>query len=218
MRNFTCPVNDFQTHVRRKFHCSVAVTQKSGHINDLQGLQPYFSLRCYAATPQTPVRLNKSSPVCCQYPLPKSLVEGKKSYVSYKPINTEQTDCSLSGLKWAARCVLSRQLNFRQLNILGNVWKLNCEGEQRAAVRMKRCGGTQKALSYHEALSEQHTHTHTQAGITHPLTGVSISYSRWLSSHFFLFHFTQFHSLFAKMALSWWQLYIATQSFGSQLA
>lgn len=85
---------------------------------------------------------------------PESLGEGKKSYVSCKPINTAQTDCSLSELKWAARCVLSRQLNFRQLNILGNVWKLNCEGEQRAVATMKRCGGTQKALSYRGALSQ----------------------------------------------------------------
>lgn len=104
---------------------------------------------------------------------PKSLGERrkKKSYVSNKPINIEQTDCSLSELKWAARCVLSRQLNFRQLNILGNVWKLNCEGEQRQVARMKRCGETQKALSYRRN-TQSHTsrgaQTHTCATHTHP--------------------------------------------------
>lgn len=154
MRNLTCPVNDFQPHVKRDFHCSAAVTS--------QGILMTFwfmifadSLWCYAGTPQTPVRGDKFLPVCCQHLLttPKAQVR-EKSYVSCKPINTQQTDCSLSELKWAARCVLSKQLNFRQLNILGNVWKLNCEGEQRAVVRMKQCGGTQKALSYPEALEQ----------------------------------------------------------------
>lgn len=76
---------------------------------------------------------------------PKKSLGGEKSYVSNEPINTEQRDCSLGEPEWAACCVLSRQLNFRQLNILGNVWKLNCEGEQRQVARIKRCGETQKA-------------------------------------------------------------------------
>lgn len=63
------------------------------------------SLLCYAATPQTPVRF---VPVCRQHLLtiPKSSVEEQSTikYVSNKPINIEQTDCSLSELKWAARC------------------------------------------------------------------------------------------------------------------
>lgn len=149
-----------------------------------------FSLRCYTATPKNTCKVEQV--LTCVLPTfanhPKSLGEEKKSYVSNKPINKEQTDCSLSELKWAARCVLSRQLNFRQLNILGNVWKLNCEGEQRRVARIKRCGVTQKALSYRGAHSPAvasvcaqiltqgpHTHTHTGATCQSVLIGVSIS-------------------------------------------
>lgn len=99
---------------------------------------------------------------------PKKSSGEEKSYVSNKPINTEQRDCSLSEHEWAARCVLSRQLNFRQLNILGNVWKLNCEGEQRQVAGMKQCGETQKALSYRRIGTQSHTSsTHAYTHPTH---------------------------------------------------
>lgn len=103
------------------------------------------SQRCNAAT-QTPVRVSNYL---------KSFGEEKLNV-----INIEQRDCSLIESEWAARCVLSRQLNFRQLNILGNVWKLNCEGEQREIAGMKRCGETQKHQSYMSIQTQIHTRTH----------------------------------------------------------
>lgn len=120
---------------------------------------------------------------------PKSFGE-ENSYVSNKPIDREQTDCSLSELKWAARCVLSRRLNFRQFNILGNVWKLNCEGEQRRVARMKRCGETQRAPSYrgahsptaegvykHTHMHHTHTHIHTRTSAVCQSLLISVSIS-----------------------------------------
>lgn len=59
----------------------------------------------------------------------------EKACASSKPINTECWDCSLSESECAACCVLSRRLNFHQLNVLGNVWKLNWDWEQRQVFR-----------------------------------------------------------------------------------
>lgn len=148
--------------MRRKSHRSVVATLQSG-LDTLMTFRFMFlgSLQCSAETLQTPVRSNRSllvrvGNICCL----------EKSCASNKPINIKQRNCSLSVPEWAAHCILSRQLNFRQLNILGNVWKLNCEGEQRRVARMKRCGETQKAPSYRRS-TQSHanrgapTQTHT---------------------------------------------------------
>lgn len=123
-------VNDFQALMEGKFHCHKSSSQNTSSqccSNSTKQIKYWKSSRSWA----TAIRLGEG-----------------KSYVSNKPINTEQRDFRLSEPEWAVCCVLSRQLNFRQLNILGNVWKLNCEGEQRQVSRIKRCGETQKASSY----------------------------------------------------------------------
>lgn len=80
--NFTCPLSDFQTDVRRNVHCSVAVRHVN---NDLLLLK--CSLVAWGAPRQTPVRLNKFLPVCCQHLLttPKASfrVEKGKKYPGF---------------------------------------------------------------------------------------------------------------------------------------
>lgn len=81
VRKFTCPVNDFQTQVRRKFHCSVVVTLQLS----LDILMTFhfmiflLSLRCYPGTLQTPVRLNKFLLVCWQHLLTTTKAQVRKN-------------------------------------------------------------------------------------------------------------------------------------------
>lgn len=155
----------FRLKQEEKFHCTV----ESGRFNDLP-LHDFFYFACSnSANTCMAGQAASCSAAHIHITTPKGEMR-KRSNVSNKPINIEQTDCSLSELKWAAHCVLSRQLNFRQLNILGNVWKLNCEGEQRGLGGMKRCGETQKALSYPGARCPTlagSAETHTCAPHTH---------------------------------------------------
>lgn len=115
----------------------------------------FSTLSCSEASPQTPVRLHNSR-------------WGKNPMFQTSQSIPSRRAEALVSLSGRLATFLSRRLNFRRLNILGNVWKLNRAREQRRVAGMKRCGETRGAVSYRRSARshssrDMYTHTHTSS-------------------------------------------------------